>query len=139
VSAHQARISEIRALTEALGSLGGTRRAFQTLPRHLRRRTMSHNLRRIPLRLRQIAQREVDRDANLLAKVELQALRNRRLKRRVKYAMQSHVRRAKKHAWLETHMWHTKRMHMRNLWGYRLVHFFFSVPDIVYNLVVEFL
>jgi len=23
--------------------------------------------------------------------------------------------------WLETHLWHAKRMHMDNLWGYRLV------------------
>lgn len=23
--------------------------------------------------------------------------------------------------WLETHLWHAKRMHMNNLWGYRLV------------------
>lgn len=23
--------------------------------------------------------------------------------------------------WLETHIWHAKRMHMENLWGYRLV------------------
>ena len=24
-------------------------------------------------------------------------------------------------SWLETHIWHAKRMHMENLWGYRLV------------------
>lgn len=23
--------------------------------------------------------------------------------------------------WLETHIWHAKRMHMENMWGYRLV------------------
>ncbi len=23
--------------------------------------------------------------------------------------------------WLETHLWHAKRMHMNNMWGYRLV------------------
>lgn len=23
--------------------------------------------------------------------------------------------------WLETHLWHAKRMHMDNMWGYRLV------------------
>lgn len=23
--------------------------------------------------------------------------------------------------WLETHIWHAKRMHMTELWGYRLV------------------
>jgi hypothetical protein len=24
-------------------------------------------------------------------------------------------------SWLETHIWHAKRMKMENLWGYRLV------------------
>ena len=23
--------------------------------------------------------------------------------------------------WLETHLWHAKRMHMKKMWGYRLV------------------
>jgi hypothetical protein len=25
--------------------------------------------------------------------------------------------------WLETHLWHAKRMKMSNMWGYRLVRF----------------
>ena len=27
--------------------------------------------------------------------------------------------------WLETHLWHAKRMHMENMWGYRLVGTYF--------------
>jgi len=27
--------------------------------------------------------------------------------------------------WLETHIWHTKRMRMENMWGYRLVGTYF--------------
>ena len=30
--------------------------------------------------------------------------------------------------WLETHLWHTKRMHMENMWGYRLVGTYFCSP-----------
>ncbi len=82
---------------------------------------MSHSLKRYPLRLRQAAQREFERDPNLQAKIDLQELRNRRLKRQVKYAMSTYARRAREHVWLETHLWHTKRMHMDNIWGHRLV------------------
>lgn len=39
----------------------GSKRAFQTLPRHLRRRAMSHNIKRLPVRLRMQAQNEVNR------------------------------------------------------------------------------
>ena len=28
--------------------------------------------------------------------------------------------------WLETHIWHAKRMHMKNVWGYRLVRWLFD-------------
>ncbi len=117
----QARVAEIRSLTDTLTGIGGLRRTFQTLPRHLRRRTMSHSLKRYPLRLRQAAQREFERDPNLQAKIDLQELRNRRLKRQVKYAMSTYARRAREHVWLETHLWHTKRMHMDNIWGHRMV------------------
>lgn len=37
----------------------GTQRAFQSLPRHLRRRAASHNIRRLPARLRERARGEV--------------------------------------------------------------------------------
>ena len=40
---------------------GSTRRVFQTLPRHLRRRAMSHNIHRLPRRMRAAAQHEVNR------------------------------------------------------------------------------
>lgn len=34
-------------------------RVFQLVPRHLRRRAASHNIRRLPVRLRKAAEREV--------------------------------------------------------------------------------
>lgn len=48
---------------------------------------------------------------------------NRRKRRRPKFALESHARRQKKHRWLETHIWHAKRMHMVDVWGYRLAEF----------------
>ncbi len=119
----QARVAEIRALTDTLqnAGLGGNKRTFQLLPRHLRRRTMSHNPRRIPRRLRAAAMREIDADPNLKVKVDMHATRHRAHQRRImRRRLQFSAQRARTHVWLETHLWHTKRMHMRNAWGYRV-------------------
>jgi ribonuclease P/MRP protein subunit POP1 len=55
----QARSAELKMLLDAIRTTGGNKRIFQKLPRHLRRRTMSHNINRIPRRLREAAKREV--------------------------------------------------------------------------------
>lgn len=47
----------VTAIEEANKSKG--KRVFQTLPRHMRRRAMSHNVKRMPVRLRQRAAYEV--------------------------------------------------------------------------------
>ena len=45
---------------EGSGDGGGAgKRVFQQLPRHMRRRAMSHNIRRLPRRLREKAKKEV--------------------------------------------------------------------------------
>jgi hypothetical protein len=46
-------------MVKALRSKGGSKRTFQQLPRHMRRRAMSHNVKRLPRRLRSQAEREV--------------------------------------------------------------------------------
>ena len=48
----------VRAITEA-DKISGGKRVFQTLPRHMRRRAMSHNVKRVPVRVRQRAAFEV--------------------------------------------------------------------------------
>lgn len=55
----QCRARELEALSQAAEHVGGTKLSFQRLPRHMRRRAMSHNIRRIPCRLRLKAQAEV--------------------------------------------------------------------------------
>ncbi len=74
----QSRSFEIKAMQEAMKSAkymnvlrimsfisshfiraGSTHRAWQELPRHLRRRAASHNVRRVPLRLRRKSRAEV--------------------------------------------------------------------------------
>ena len=57
----EARALEINNMVEAIkeaDNLSG-KRLFQTLPRHMRRRAMSHNVKRMPARLRQRASFEV--------------------------------------------------------------------------------
>lgn len=57
----KSREYEIRALEQGLArsKKGLTKRAFQQVPKELRRRTASHNVKRIPKRLRERGKREV--------------------------------------------------------------------------------
>ena len=59
----KAREYEIRALEDGMARArkGLTQRAFQQVPKDLRRRTASHNAKRVPKRLRRQAVREVGR------------------------------------------------------------------------------
>ncbi|KAF4124571.1 ribonuclease P/MRP protein subunit POP1 [Geosmithia morbida] len=61
VAAHE---FEIRSLEQSMATskAAGTSRAFQQVPRGLRRRTASHNPKRVPKRLRARALREMDED-----------------------------------------------------------------------------
>ncbi|KAH0538088.1 hypothetical protein FGG08_005300 [Glutinoglossum americanum] len=60
----QAREFEIRALEEGMArsKKGSTRRAFQQVPRDMRRRTASHNVKLVPKRLRPRAEKEMVED-----------------------------------------------------------------------------
>eukprot|EP01083_Nonionella_stella_P241300 842744_1 len=108
----QARASELKALFARHSTVTPTgKTAMQSLPRHLRRRAMSHNIHMLPRRLR--AKAAEDQSATKKPKC-------RRKRRRPKFTMESHARRQRKHKWLETHLWSAKRMRMANLWGYRL-------------------
>lgn len=45
---------------------------------------------------------------------------HRKHKRRPQYLLQDYQRRQRQFVWLETHIWHAKRMKMGNLWGYKI-------------------
>jgi len=114
----ESRSFEITAMQEAMknAKAGSTHRAWQELPRHLRRRAASHRVRRVPLRLRKRSRAEMD---SLRRKVLGRSLPKRGKKTR---ELRSDVfaRRQRDKKWLETHLWHAKRMHMKDIWGYRL-------------------
>ena len=57
----EAHATELNSMKKALSQKGRGKRVFQTLPRHMRRRAMSHNPKRLPRRLRPVAAKEVRR------------------------------------------------------------------------------
>ncbi|WVQ99709.1 hypothetical protein IAU59_006850 [Kwoniella sp. CBS 9459] len=119
----ETRAMEIHAFQTAIkiAAAQGSTRAFQSLPRHLRRRAASHNPRRVPKRLRARAAAEIDAGDTI-------AKKHRKIARlRSKGTLRDHLSRTAQFAlrqkdkkWLSTHLWHSKRYHMKNLWGYRL-------------------
>ncbi|KAF8938323.1 hypothetical protein BGZ47_008637 [Haplosporangium gracile] len=114
----EARAFEINALHKAMESSrnAAAQRAFQSLPRNLRRRAASHNIKRLPVRLRDRAKREVESDPVKKGKKP----DNRYKKRRPGTLAEEYLRRQGTKRWLETHIWHAKRMKMLEIWGYKL-------------------
>ncbi|KAI0333745.1 POP1-domain-containing protein [Cubamyces sp. BRFM 1775] len=114
----ESRAFEINAMHEAMQNArsSSTQRAWQQLPRHLRRRAASHDVRRVPLRLRDKARAEMDP----ARRKALGRSMPKRSKKNQPSRTSQLLRRQKDKTWLETHIWHAKRMHMDNMWGYRL-------------------
>ncbi|CAI2184541.1 19786_t:CDS:10 [Funneliformis geosporum] len=112
----EARAFEINAMNDALERANQAKnsRASQNLPRHLRRRAASHNVKRLPIRLRKKATEEMELDKSVPKKP------SRRKQRRPATLSAEYKRRQTNKKWLETHMWHSKRMKMTELWGYKL-------------------
>ncbi|XP_038057792.1 ribonucleases P/MRP protein subunit POP1-like isoform X2 [Patiria miniata] len=125
-----ARAAELKTMTEAIMTMGGMRRTFQKLPRHMRRRAMSHDLRRLPKRLRDSEERTMQKCMSKKKSAPGKeggadedpppAKRSRRHRRRPGNLKQEYQRRQAGHAWLETHVWHAKRFKMVEQWGCKL-------------------
>ncbi|XP_074124865.1 ribonucleases P/MRP protein subunit POP1 isoform X1 [Sminthopsis crassicaudata] len=114
----QARAAEINAMLKAVTQKSSNSLVFQTLPRHMRRRAMSHNVKRLPRRLREIAQKEAEKTEH--HKKEHSKNKCRKARRCHLNLLLEFNRRQKKNVWLETHIWHAKRFHMVKKWGYCL-------------------
>ena len=89
---------------------------FQLLPRHMRRRTMGYIRKRLPHRIRNIANIKPPKKANKRP--------SRKHRRRPSNLLKEYERRKRGvdgKMWLETHIWHAKRFKMSNsTYGYRL-------------------
>lgn len=109
-------MEEIKTLTNAIENPNSTKLIFQKLPKHMRRRAMSHNPNRLPRkhRLPHIAQMS---KSGAPAKTKRPSRKHRRKPQNL---LLEYNRRQRRHAWLETHIWHAKRFHMIEKWGYKL-------------------
>ncbi|XP_053322750.1 ribonucleases P/MRP protein subunit POP1 [Spea bombifrons] len=114
----QARAAEINAMAKAVSQKTSNCLVFQSLPRHMRRRAMGYDIKRLPRRLREIAKKEMDKSVH--QKKEQSKSKCRKARRRHGNLQMAFNRRQRKNIWLETHIWHTKRFHMLKKWGYCL-------------------
>lgn len=112
------RSVEITAMTESILRPNKTKLIFQSLPVHMRRRVMSHNSKRLPRRLRE-GHLEQLKKSGLPPK---QKRPSRKYRRRPVNLLEEYTRRQRRIAWLETHIWHAKRFHMTERWGFRLAY-----------------
>ncbi|KAJ6243291.1 ribonucleases p/mrp protein subunit pop1 [Anaeramoeba flamelloides] len=111
------RTKELKKLRSELNTRRGNCQLTQTLPKHLRRRTMSHDIHRVPHRMRKHIEKEMGKNPPRKSK-----LKSRQSRRKPNNMLKEYERRSKKHVWLETHIWHAKRMHMHQLFGYKLAY-----------------
>lgn len=114
-----ARASEIAAMTYSIENPQQTKLVFQKLPIHMRRRVMSHNAKRLPRRLREAHLSQMTK-SGLPPKTKRPS---RRYRRRPHNLLLDYNRRQRKKVWLETHIWHAKRFHMVEKWGYRIANY----------------
>ena len=125
----EARAEEIKALENELVRTGKGKLASQQVtsshsfniaslpliiskvPRHMRRRAVSHNPKRLPRRLRPAHSSQRDKSGGEGRVVKRPSRRHRR---RPKNLIEEYVRRQRpgRPLWLETPLWHAKRFHM---------------------------
>lgn len=147
-----ARSYEIKALVNSMQKSreAGVQRAFQSLPRYLRRRAASHNVKRVPRRLRAKARLELTEDDKVAPhrRVPFKRKRGRhstmkklarlRQKAEVKehfvpanledtdlpevrpMPMTRYIKRQKNKTWLPSHLWTSKRAKMYTRWAYAI-------------------
>lgn len=113
----KSHVTEIEALSKELKlrDIEGGKNISQKLPPHMRRRAMSHNIKRLPRSIQAMAKSLYENQVNKVTKRP-----SRYYRRRPKNLLLEYNRRQRKHVWLETHIWHAKRFHMVDKWGYRL-------------------
>lgn len=117
----RARAAEVKAMVKAVKRRSASCHLFAALPKHMRRRAMSHNTKRLPLRLREMALKLREKSLQGAKKKKEQSnKKSRKARRRHGNLLLEFNRRQRKNIWLETHIWHAKRFHMVRKWGYCL-------------------
>lgn len=94
-----------------------TKLIFQKLPRHMRRRIMSHNVKRMPRRLRESHRNQMLKSG---LPPEKNKVPSRKHRRRPRNLLHEYNRRKRDKFWLETHIWHAKRFKIIDKWGFKI-------------------
>ncbi|KAH8394480.1 hypothetical protein KR222_011376 [Zaprionus bogoriensis] len=110
-------LREIKSLIAEAQLPASSKLIFQTLPKHMRRRAMSHHPKRLPRKYRAAHKSQMGKAGNQPVNGKRPS---RKYRRRPKNLLREYVRRQRKHIWLDTHIWHAKRFHMIDRWGFRL-------------------
>lgn len=118
----QSRSQQIKSLQSSIKAArsNATTRAWQLLPRAQRRRAASHNLLRLPKRLRRKGLNEMKSSATEpLTKSQIRKRSSNHPLSLSKLRRLELIKRASKkdRKWLETHLWHSKRFRMTGLKG----------------------
>lgn len=100
-----------------------TKLLFQKLPVYMRRRVMSHNVKRLPRRLREAHLAQMTKSANGKNLPLINKRPSRKYRRRPRNLLSEYSRRQRNKIWLETHIWHAKRFRMIDKWGYRIANY----------------
>ncbi|KAL6440138.1 hypothetical protein ACFW04_003032 [Cataglyphis niger] len=89
----------------------------------MRRRVMSHNVKRLPRRLREAHSAQMAKSANGQNLPSTSKRPSRKYRRRPRNLLSEYSRRQRNKIWLETHIWHAKRFHMIDKWGCRIANY----------------
>lgn len=84
---------------------------------------MSHNVKRLPRRLREAHSAQMAKSANGQNLPSTNKRPSRKYRRRPRNLLSEYSRRQRNKIWLETHIWHAKRFHMIDKWGYRIANY----------------
>lgn len=95
----------------------GHKRIFQKLPKHLRRRAMSYDIRKVPKTMRPVVEAQVAGAAEAKARNKTKGRDSNKYRT---HGKNQAIHRNSEFRWLETHVWHAKRFHMKDLWGWKI-------------------
>ena len=110
------RANEIEMCERAVLSRPEKTAIVQRLPFYMRRRMMSHNPKRIPA----FARKELMVPVNIAESKKEKYKKHRKLKMS---RGKMYINRQSRFRWLESHVWHAKRFHMVEKWGFKLADF----------------
>lgn len=111
------RIKELRKIYNDVATSKSEMLIHQMLPNYMRRRAMSHNPKRLPVKYRQIHTSQMSKSG---LEDQTRKRPSRKYRRKTSNLLKEYARRSKNNVWLETHIWHAKRFRMKKIWGYKI-------------------